>query len=77
MFHDQRVDFDGFNGTEIRCDKPADICIIDNTNGIAFIVEIANPFDHLLDRCCQQKFEKCMPFFSFFFSHPYYIYIYI
>ena len=22
VFHDQRVDFDGFNGTEIRCDKP-------------------------------------------------------
>ena len=52
--------FDGFNGTEIRCNKP-DICVIDNVNGRAFIVEIANPFDHFVDMCYQQKFEKYMP----------------
>ena len=55
-----RVDFDGFSSTETRCNKP-DICIIDNENGRVFIVEIANPFDHFIDRCYQQKFEKYMP----------------
>ena len=74
MFYDQRVDFNGFNGTEIRFNKP-DVCIIDNTNGRAFIVEVANPFDHFIEMCYQQKFEKCYAFvFGFKFNgFPYQI----
>ena len=60
LFHDQHVDLDGFNGTEIRCNKPH-VCIMDNANGRAFIVEIANPFYHFIDMCYQQTFEKYMP----------------
>ena len=44
----------------IKYNKP-DICIIDDANGRAFIVKIANPFDYFIDMCYQQKFEKDMP----------------
>ena len=60
MFHDQRVDFGRFMGTETSCSKP-DMCIINNANGKAFIAEVANPFDQSIYMCYQQKFEKCMP----------------
>ena len=54
MFRDHRVDLeradvDGFNDTVIRCNEPdIGLCIIDMANGKAFIVEVANPFDHVM-----------------------------
>ena len=39
-----------------------DVCIIDNTNGRAFIVEVANPFDRFIEMCPQQKFENMHAF---------------
>lgn len=57
---DQRVQFDGFSSADIQFNRP-DICVVDHRNSVAFIVEVANPYDHFLDICYKQKFDKYMP----------------
>ena len=57
---DQRVQFDGFTSVGIANNRP-DITIIDHANSVAFIVEVAVPYDSFIDTCYQHKFDKYMP----------------
>ena len=40
--------------------KP-DLCIIDQSRSVAFIVEVSNPFDLFIENCYRHKFHKYMP----------------
>lgn len=58
VFDNEAVSLDG--QVAIDSGKP-DLCLIDHRNSVAFIVEVANPFDSFLDQCYCTKFDKYMP----------------
>ena len=58
IYENQTVSLDGLSVAG-PC-KP-DLCIIDHLNSVAFIIEIANPFDTFIDKCYEHKFHKYMP----------------
>ena len=58
VFENQPVTPDG--ATRVDSSRP-DLCLIDHGNSVAFIIEVANPYDPFIDQCYNIKFEKYMP----------------
>jgi hypothetical protein len=58
VFENQPISLD--DATYVDRSRP-DLCLIDHSNSVAFIVEFANPFDCFLDQCYRGKFDKYMP----------------
>ena len=58
VFQNQPVSLDGV--TPVDSGRP-DLCFVDHSNSVAFIVEVANPYDTFIDHCYNSKFRKYMP----------------
>jgi len=57
VFQNQTITLDGH--CVDRC-KP-DLCFIDHSRSVAFVIEISNPFDPFIEKCYQHKFDKYRP----------------
>ena len=59
LFQNQRVSMDG---RYLDTSKP-DLCLIDHSNSVAFVIELSNPFDAFIEKCYQSKFTKYLPLY--------------